>query len=137
MDAYGNLQAQLQQIQNLMNRQPVQPQIPQKQITTIPEVDGLEGAYEFLDSMAPNTSAAVFDKHEQVFYGLAVDANGKKAPVKRCPFTVEDIPEPGSNTITKEDLEDFKTEIREDVKAEIRAALAAMTRKEESNEPVA
>lgn len=129
MDAYGNLQAQLQQIQNLMNRQPVQPQIPQKTVTTIPEVDGIEGARTFLKSMAPSSSAAVFDKNEAVFYGLAVDANGNAAPIRRCPFTVEEVPEPGADVITKADFEGFK--------AEIRAVLAAMTKKEETNEPVA
>ena len=132
MDAYGNLQAQLQQIQQMMNRQPMAPQAPQKQITTIQEVDGLDGAREFLNSMAPNTSAAVFDKNEQVFFGLAVDANGKKAPIHRCPFTVEEVPEPGTDTITKKDLEGFKAEIR----AEILEALAAL-RKEDLNEPTA
>lgn len=123
MDTFNNLQAQIQQIQNLMNRPaPGLPQAPQKVSTTIPEVDGIEGARIFLKSMAPSSSAAVFDKNEAVFYGLAVDANGNPGPIKRCPFTVEDVPEPGSDTITKADFEGFK--------AEIRAALAAMARKE-------
>ena len=123
MDTFSNLQEQLRQIQNLMNRPaPGIPQAPQKVITTIPEVDGIEGARQFLKTMGPNTSAAVFDKNDMVFFGLSVDANGNPNPIKRCPFTIEDVPEPGSDTITKADFEGFK--------AEIRAALAAMTRKE-------
>ena len=124
MDAYGNLQAQLQQIQNLMNRQPVQPQLPQKTVTTIPEVDGLEGARTFLKSMAPSSSAAVFDKNEAVFYGLAVDANGNAAPIRKCPFTVEEVPEPGADTITKADFDKFKEEIR--------AVLAGLAQEEDA-----
>ena len=112
MDTFNNLQAQLQQIQNLMNRPaPGIPQAPAKQSTTIPEVDGIEGARTFLKSMAPSSSAAVFDKNEAVFYGLAVDANGNPGPIKRCPFTVEDVPEPGSDTITKADLAAFEQKI--------------------------
>lgn len=125
MDTFSNLQEQIRQIQNLMNRPAPglpQPAVPQKVSTTIPEVDGVEGARTFLKTMGPSSSAAVFDKNDAVFYGLAVDANGNPGPIKRCPFTVEDVPEPGSDTITKADFEGFK--------AEIRAALAAMTRKE-------
>ena len=125
MDTFNNLQEQLRQIQSLMNRPAPglpQPASPQKVSTTIPEVDGVEGARTFLKTMGPSSSAAVFDKNDAVFYGLAVDANGNPGPIKRCPFTVEDVPEPGSDTITKADFEGFK--------AEIRAALAAMTRKE-------
>lgn len=124
VDTFNNLQSQIQQIQQLMNRPApalAQP-APQKIVTTIPEVDGLEGARTYLKTMGPSSSAAVFDKNEAVFFGLAVDANGNPGPIKRCPFTVEDVPEPGSDTITKADFEGFK--------AEIRAALAAMTRKE-------
>lgn len=111
MDAYSNLQTQIQQALNLMNRPVPPPQAPPKQATTILEVDGIEGARTFQKSMAPNSSAAVFDKSEQVFFGLAVDANGNPAPVKRCPFTVEDVPEPGTDTITKADFEAFEQKI--------------------------
>lgn len=130
MDAYNtnqlsNLQAQIQQIQQLMN-QPrptlTPPAAPQPVTTTIPFVDGLDGARQYLKTLGPNSSAAVFDKEEAVFYTLSVDANGNAAPIKIGRFVVEDAPEPGTDTITKADFEGFK--------AEIRAALAAMTRKE-------
>ena len=112
MDTFSNLQEQLRQIQNLMNRPaPGIPQAPQKVITTIPEVDGIEGARQFLKTMGPNTSAAVFDKNDMVFFGLSVDANGNPNPIKRCPFTIEDVPEPGSDTITKADLAAFEQKI--------------------------
>ena len=123
MDAYSSLQTQIQQALNLMNRPP-QPQAPQKQATTIEEVDGLDGARVYLKGMAPNSTAAVFDKNEQVFFGLAVDANGVMAPIKRCPFTVEDIPEPGSDAITKDDLAALEQRIM--------AQIVAYMKKEES-----
>ena len=72
--------------------------------------------------MGPNSSAAVFDKTDTVFFGLSVDANGNPGPIKIGRFTLEDAPEPGSDTITKADFEGFK--------AEIRAALAAMAKTE-------
>ena len=130
MDAYNtnqlsNLQAQIQQIQQLMNQPrqaPAQPQ-PQHITSTIPFVDGLDGARQYLKTLGPNSSAAVFDKEEAIFYTLSVDANGNAAPIKIGRFTVEDAPEPGTDVITKADFEGFK--------AEIRAALAAMTRKED------
>ena len=124
MDSLANLQAQIQQIQQLMQQpRPTQPAAPQKPTTTIPFVDGLEGARTFLKSMGPNSSAAVFDKEEAVFYTLSVDANGNAAPIKIGRFTVEDAPEPGTDVITKADFEGFK--------AEIRGILEAMTRKED------
>ena len=123
MDAYNSLQTQIQQALNLMNRPP-QPQAPQKQATTIEEVNGLDGARVYLKGMAPNSTAAVFDKNEQVFFGLAVDANGVMAPIKRCPFTVEDIPEPGSDAITKDDLAALEQRIM--------AQIVAYMKKEES-----
>lgn len=130
MDAYNtnqlsNLQAQIQQIQQLMNQPrqaPAQPQ-PQRITSTIPFVDGLDGARQYLKTLGPNSSAAVFDKEEAIFYTLSVDANGNAAPIKIGRFVVEDAPEPGTDVITKADFEGFK--------AEIRAALAAMTRKED------
>lgn len=130
MDAYNtnqlsNLQAQIQQIQQLMNQPrqaPAQPQ-PQHITSTIPFVDGLDGARQYLKTLGPNSSAAVFDKEEAIFYTLSVDANGNAAPIKIGRFTVEDAPEPGTDVITKADFEGFK--------AEIRAALAAMIRKDD------
>lgn len=119
MDAYNtgqlnNLQQKLQQLQALM-QQPVTPPAPvqpQKVISTVPVVDGLAGARQYHDTLGPSCSAAVFDKEEAAFFLLSVDANGNKAPVKIGRFTLEDAPEPGSNVITKEEFDAFKTEIR-------------------------
>ena len=112
----NNLQSQLQQLQQLMNRPapglPQPQQAPQKVICTVPMVDGLTGARQYLDTLGPNSSSAVFDKEEAVFFLLSVDANGNHAPVKIGRFTLEDAPEPGSNSITRDDLEAFKAEIR-------------------------
>ena len=112
----SNLQTQLQQLQSLMNQPrqaPAQIQAaPQKPICTVPMVDGLSGARQYLDTRGPNSSSAVFDKEEAVFFLLSVDANGNPAPIKIGRFTLEDAPEPGSNSITKADLEAFRAEIR-------------------------
>ena len=111
----SNLQTQLQQIQSLMGKTP--PAVPASPPHTIPEVDGIEGARQFQKTMPPNSKDAVFDKVEPVFFALAVDANGIPQPIKRCPYTMEDVPEPGSDTITRKDFEDFKQEMRDAITA--------------------
>ena len=117
-----NLQAQLQQLQSLMAQKPtLTPAVPAPQ-RTIDFVDGEAGALAFLDGMGANSSAAVFDKNSPCFFPLSKDANGKSAPLKRCPFTIEDVPEPGSDTLTRKDFDAFKDEIR--------GALAALLPKE-------
>ena len=89
------------------------PADPQPQ-SAIPQpilyVDGIEGAKML--RMAPNTTIAVFDQKEAVFFVRSIDANGKEAPIKIGRFTLEDAPTPESNTLTRKDLEDFKAEIR-------------------------
>ena len=107
----SNLQTQMQQLQALMGKTPTA--APAAPPHTIPEVDGIEGARQFQKTMPPNSKDAVFDKVEPVFFALAVDANGIPQPIKRCPYTMEDVPEPGSDTITRKDFEDFKQEIRD------------------------
>jgi len=116
MDSFYNpqlssLQTQIQQIQSLMGKTP-QAAAPQAPPQAIPQVDGLDGAREYLKTkMSANSTAAVFDKSDSVFFALAVDANGIPQPIKRCPYTMEDVPEPGSNTITKQDLDAFEEKI--------------------------
>jgi len=123
------LESRFQQLQQLMQQQktPFAPAAsapaPQKMISTIPEVEGIEGARQYLKNLGPSSSAAVFDKSEAVFYGLSVDANGNPGPIKIGRFTLEDAPEPGDNTITKADLEAFE--------ARIMALVAGQTKKEE------
>jgi hypothetical protein len=131
MDAYrtgqlDNLQQKLQQLQALMQQPstPVPQAQPQKVISTVPIVDGLAGARQYLETLGPSCSAAVFDKEEAAFFLLSVDANGNKAPVKIGRFTLEDAPEPGSDNITKADLEAFR--------AEIRGMIAELARKEDA-----
>ena len=104
------LQAQLQNVINGYNQisnSPGMKAFPQ----TIQFVEGLDGATKFLKNMAPNSSAAVFDHNEAVFYMLSVDANGVPAKIKIGRFSLEDIPEPESNNVTKKDFEDFKSEV--------------------------
>jgi hypothetical protein len=123
MDNYYNpqlstFQNQIQQIQAALSKQPTIPVTPPQAISF---VDGLNGAREYLKKMGPNSSAAVFDNSEAVFYTLSTDANGTPAPIKIGRFTLEDAPEQGDGSITKADLDAFKEEIR--------AALAAMAPK--------
>ena len=120
----NNLQNQLQQIQSLMGKAP--PTVPPPPPHTNPEVDGIEGARQFQKTMPPNSKDAVFDKVEPVFFALAVDTHGFPQPIKRCPYTMEDVPEPGSDGITRKDLEDFKQEMRD--------AIAALSKKKEDDE---
>jgi len=129
----ATIQTQMQQLQNILNQKPPIP-APQATSMTAPQqaiafVDGVAGAREYLKKLPANSSAAVFDNAEAVFYTLSTDANGLAAPIKMGRFSLEDVPEPGDNTITKQDLDAFKAEIRE--------ALAAMmpkpaTRKKEA-----
>jgi len=120
----ANIQTQMQQLQNILNQKPpVGPTAPATVAPqAIPQVEGIDGAREFLKKLPANSTAAVFDKSDSVFYGLAVDANGIPAPIKIGRFTLEDAPEPGSNVITRQDFDAFKDEIR--------SALAALVRKE-------
>ena len=103
-----SFQTQLQQIQSALGKPPI---IPQPAPQAISFVDGIAGAREYLKKMPANSSAAVFDNSEAVFFTLSTDANGTPAPIKVGRFTLEDAPEPGDNTITKQDLDAFKAEI--------------------------
>lgn len=119
----SSLQNSIQQLQSIMGQKPGA--VPVPAIVAPPQaiafVDGINGAREYLKKLPANSSAAVFDNAEAVFYTLSTDANGTPAPIKVGRFTLEDAPEPGDNTITKQDLDAFKAEIRE--------ALAAMAPK--------
>lgn len=110
----ANLQNQLagmlQSFQNLNQGKP-QPVITQQPQKAIEFVNGLDGARNYLKDMPRNSSAAVFDRNESVFYTLSVDANGVAAPIKRCPFTIEDVPDDKPDVITRKDLDDFETRI--------------------------
>ena len=106
---FSSFQTQLQQIQNAIGKPPIIPQPAPPQAISF--VDGVAGAREYLKKMPANSSAAVFDNADAVFYTLSTDANGTPAPIKIGRFTLEDAPEPGDNTITKQDLDAFKAEI--------------------------
>lgn len=123
---FSSFQNQLQQIQSMIGKPPVLPVTPPQAISF---VDGLDGAREYLKKLPANSSAAVFDNAEAVFYTLSTDANGTPAPIKVGRFTLEDAPEPGENNITKADLDAFKEEIRQAL-----AAMMPKTRKKEEPE---
>ena len=113
------LQNQVQSLLNNYNQlnKMVPPQNQQANLNmnsnqAIQFVYGIDGANKFLKSMGPNTSAAVFDHDNPIFYMLSVDANGVPAKIKIGKFTLEDAPEPESDVITKKDFDIFKSEIR-------------------------
>ena len=110
----NQLQTLFQNYNQLNKNMPQSPMAPAQQNTslTVQFVYGLDGANNFLKSMGPNTSAAVFDHDEPIFYMLSVDANGVPAKIKIGRFTLEDAPEPESDVITKKDFEAFRNEIR-------------------------
>lgn len=108
---YATLQTQMQQLQNIMGQKPTFGIQPPPQAISF--VDGLTGAQEYLKKLPANSSAAVFDNAEAVFYTLSTDANGTPAPIKIGRFVLEDAPAPGDNNITKQDFDAFKAEIRE------------------------
>ena len=77
-------------------------------------VAGDEGAKKFLQGMPNNSSGIVFNDGEDLyFYILKKDANGVPAPIKKCPFTIEDIVETVDATITKKDIDDIRSEMSE------------------------
>ena len=123
----SSFQTQLQQLQSALSKPPVIPAPAPPQAISF--VEGLTGAREYLKKMPANSSAAVFDNSEAVFYTLSTDANGTPAPIKIGRFTLEDAPESGDGSITKADLDAFKAEIRD--------IIAAMTPKKGAakNEP--
>ena len=113
---FNALQTQMNQLQDVYNQ--INNSRPQQLLNnqingTIPFVNGLMGAKSYLKNMAPNSSAAVFDKEDPVFYTLSVDANGVAAPIKIGRFEIEDAPEEEENfSITKKDFDSFKEEVR-------------------------
>ena len=117
-----NLQTQMQSLQSLLSKPApmVSAQsstVQMSSIQAISFVDGLEGARVYLKNLPANSSAAVFDKEDAVFYTLSVDANGVPAPIKIGRFTLEEAPDADTNTITKQDFDAFKQEIRETLAA--------------------
>ena len=77
-------------------------------------VSGDDGARKFLQNMPNNSNGVVFNDGEDMhFYILKKDANGVPAPIKRCPFTMEDLTEEVDNTITKKDIDDIRSEIND------------------------
>lgn len=126
----ASIQTQMQQLQNILSQKPPTLSVPSANTIasqqSISFVDGIDGAREYLKKLPANSSAAVFDNAESVFYTLSTDANGLAAPIKVGRFTLEDAPEPGENNITKQDFDAFKAEIRE-----IIANLGVKTQKKE------
>lgn len=121
-----NIQQMLNQLQgqngawggNTMLQPPAPPAVPQQ----MHYVDGVAGAKEYLEKMPPNSSEAVMDKNENIFYPLSKDANGQSAKkLTICRFTIEEEQEQQPDNITRKDFEDFKAEIVNLLKREDKA----------------
>lgn len=100
------LQDQIGQLSKLLGGQAA-PQLPP---STTPaasqydEVNGLDGARKYLDSMLPGMKKVVWDSAEPMFYALARDANGCAQRIQICRFTVEMEPTPEEKFVTREDF---------------------------------
>ena len=55
------------------------PPTPIKRYRQIDSVDGIKGAKEYQDSLAPGSSAIIADRNENVLYMVSVDANGNSS----------------------------------------------------------
>lgn len=107
LDQYTQtLQDQIGQLSKLLGGQP-QVQLPQSTThatSQYDEVNGLDGAKDFLGKMLPGTKRVVWDSSEPIFYGLSKDANGCAQRVQICRFTVELEPTMEEKYVTREDF---------------------------------
>lgn len=111
----ANLQAQYAQIANLQKQfdgggvpAPVGMQEDAFAQPVLFVGGGIDGARKV--KMRPNTTIAVFDSADALFYLRSQDANGHET-MKIGRFKLEDAPEPNSDVITRKDFEDFKKDI--------------------------
>ena len=97
---------QLQQYQQI-------PQMPMP-IPRIDYVHGIDGAREFLNNMPAGGKAVLMDEDEAKFYVVSKDANGTPAQIAFAYFTLEfEEKAQAPMFATKQDFEDFKTEMLE------------------------
>ena len=118
----SNLQSQLQNVGNpglIGYGNPVPPvpyaaPQPQQIFRQVDHVDGLTGAKEYQDKLAPGSSVIVLDNNSDVFYFLTKDANGnapKQITVGDFTLRKQETTEPAY--VTRQDLEDFKAELKQ------------------------
>lgn len=108
LDQYTQtLQDQIGQLSKLLGGQQQQSQLPQSATpaaSQYDEVNGLDGARDFLGKMLPGMKKVVWDSSDTVFYGLAKDANGCPQRIQICRFTVELEPTMEEKYVTREDF---------------------------------
>jgi len=87
-------------------------------------VQGINGAKIYQDSLPSNSSEIIMDKDNNIFYMVSKDANG--TPSKNIPvgkFTLEEVANEEPVYLTRQDLDDFKKEIRDLLKSQKEAAI--------------
>ena len=117
----SSLQSQLQSASRPTYYNPdynaIQPAVipqPQQIYRQVDHVDGLTGAKEYQDKLAPGSSVIVLDNNSDVFYFLTKDANGnapKQITVGDFTLRKQETTEPAY--VTRQDLEDFKAELKQ------------------------
>ena len=115
-DQVSQLQSQLSQFnaqyQPFVAQPHPAPPIQERQ--EIRKVNGIAGAKEYQkNTLAPNSSAVVFDSEKDIFYVVMKDANGVSPELMNyATFTMHKEQAPESIYATKEDLSAFMAEIR-------------------------
>ena len=103
----AGLQKQYEQLQALMTQSSVATeQAAQQQVQ---KVTGIEGARAY--HLGPNSSVALFDTEDDVFYFRSTDANGVENPMKIGRFKIEDAPKADSDFVTVKDFEALKKDL--------------------------
>lgn len=100
---------------------PVQMPVQSRQVQY---VQGINGAKIYQDSLPSNSSEIIMDKDNNIFYMVSKDANG--TPSKNIPvgkFTLEEVANEEPVYLTRQDLDDFKKEIRDLLKSQKEAAI--------------
>ena len=108
----SDLAEKIGQLQQMQQSAPL-PTMPAPPLH-IDYVQGIEGAREFQSKMAPSSSAVIMDKDDAVFYVVSKDANGSPAPIAFAHFELQTDTIPATpQYITKQDFDDFRTELME------------------------
>ena len=86
---------------------------PAKRYRQIDSVDGIKGAKEYQDSLAPGSSAIIADRNENVLYMVSVDANGNSPEeITVLDFQIRKQKAEQPQYVTRQDFDAFASEIK-------------------------